>query len=146
VVDVLSSLACAAPIASRALALKVFSIRSPNALHESRLKSQLTLLRKLTKRRLGDFTFDARMFQWMPKLPVIVLVPLAPLLEARIESFLLQAKSSSARALAKRFGQSIVATKKALDALVDRGAVQRLRGEQFAARSAIDGIGQVQLF
>ncbi|MEO7113661.1 MAG: hypothetical protein ABI183_24695 [Polyangiaceae bacterium] len=157
IVEMLSSLASGQSISSRSLAADVFSVRTANAKHEARLRSLVTATRKLAKGRLGDFDFVERSFRWTPKKPVIVLVPLSSLLEARVESLLSRGAAYTVRALAKIFDASISSTKQALKALAQRDVVQVLsavRGgsraseenAKWATRSAISDLDQVQLF
>jgi hypothetical protein len=154
IATVLSSLASGQSISSRSLAAQIFCVRSASAKHETRLRSLFTMTRKLAKGRLGDFDFVERSFRWTPKKPVIVLVPLAPLLEARIESLLSRGVAYTVRALAKMFGASISSTKQALSALAKRGAIRELSpkpsyaqaSSKWKARSAISDLDQVQLF
>ncbi len=155
-VDFLSSLANAEMISSRALASEIFRVRSVTAKHEAQLRASFTLIKKLAKGRLGDFHFEDRSFRWTPKRPVIVLVPLAPILEARIESLLSRGVAHTPRALAKKLGASISSTKQALFALAERGVAHtsssenqrsRKRSElKWKTRSAGLGLDQVQLF
>lgn len=151
-VDFLSSLGNSKTISSRALASQIFRVRSIGKAHDARLKSILTTIKKLTKGRLGDFELVDRSFRWTPKKPVIVLVPLAPLLEARVESLLSRGDAYTARALAKTFGASISSTKQALSALAERGVIgevaptRRRIERKWKARSGALGLDQVQLF
>ncbi len=156
-VDLLSALASGSPISSKALATKMFRVRTPSKTHETRLRSLLATTRKLAKGRLGVFDFHERTFCWTAKKPVVVIAPLAPIFEARLESFLSRGSSHSTKSLAKQLGQSILATKKALNALAQRGAVQPLpdprakpsdaqASRRWLARSVLDGIGRVRLF
>jgi hypothetical protein len=165
-VELLSALATGNPISSKALAAKMFGVRTLTKIHETRLRSLLTMTRKLAKGRLGVFDFHERTFCWTPNKPVVVISPLAPIFEARLESFLSRGSSHSTKSLAKRLGQSVLATKKALNALALRGTVQLLpdprakpsdaqaskkpsnapASRRWLARSVLDGIGRVQLF
>ncbi len=150
--DLLSSLGSSTTISSRALASEIFRVRAIGKTHEARLRSMLATIRKLAKGRLGDFEIVDAMFRWTPKKPVIVLVPLAPLLEARVESLLSRGDAYTARMLAKTFGASISATKQALSALAARGVAHASKGKSrnseptWKARSATLGLDQVRLF
>lgn len=122
--DLLAALAeTTEPVHSKDLARVVFGAKNPNASHESRLRMQVARLRRLAKNSLGDFVFEERKLRWAAAMPVVLLVPLAPRQEARIESLLADGRAWPVRALAKGIGQSARSAQRTLATLADRGAV-----------------------
>lgn len=145
-VEILSVLAhTSEPIAARALAREVFRIRTAKAVHEARLLVHFRLLRKLARGRLGELSVEGGTYRWRSKLPVVVLAPLAPLLEARLESLLARGPAWSFRNLTKLFGGSAVATKKALKALSKRRALHAF-GAAHDEKWVFGQLDPIQLF
>ena len=96
------------------------------ASNEPKLRAQVRLLRKLAKDKLGKFIFERSKLVWETPAPPIVILPLGPRVEARVESFLSDGRAWSSSALAKGMGESVRSVARSLSALEKRGVVTSL--------------------
>lgn len=98
-------------------------VRASNA---PKLRAQVRLLRKLAKDKLGTFVFERGKLVWETPAPPIVILPLAPRIEARVESILSDGRALSVSALAKGIGEPARSVARSLAALEKRGVVTSL--------------------
>ncbi|MGH7282707.1 MAG: hypothetical protein ACRELY_14360 [Polyangiaceae bacterium] len=126
--DLLAALAENAPsdVLARDLARVVLGAKSPRASHELRVRRQFSRLRVLAKNKLGKLIYGDRKLRWESPVKPLLLVPIAPRIEARLEALLSDGRARASRALAVALNESRGAVEAALISLESRGVVERL--------------------
>ncbi len=102
---------------------RTVAVRASNVVE---LRAHVRLLRKLAGAKLGPFVFEGKTLAWEASARPVVIVPIAPRVEARLESILSDGRAWSVSALAKGLGEPDRAIMRGLRALEKRGVVSSL--------------------
>jgi hypothetical protein len=114
------------PSSADTIAREAFGARVPNASHFARLRVELGRLRRMLGTNLGDLVLERRAVRYKTRLPVIVLLPLAPPREARLRAILGDGRAWPLRTLAKIVGQSPRTVQRLMGELTTKGIATAL--------------------
>ena len=148
--DILTCVGEQAPdaVSVDAIAREAFGVRSPNASHEARLRTELLRLRPLLPPKLGRLRQERGTVRWEPTLPVVVVRPLVPRPEAHARALLADGRAWSVKSLSEAMCTSQRSVQRLLTELVGRHPIRTLgsaRSTRYAVEAGTERIARRML-